>query len=205
LPDICPKMKIRAAAPTSEDFQPAIVPLLPSVNTAMLKTIVCNICEPVLLRLLACGDENTTKNPDDCPLPDHKNTAAAKTVCRDSKSKLAQVYFRHEQITAKARSCVIVFIEGQYLKRTDDLFELLLSTVNWLGIAPERPYFYIFGYGPPECGLTHNDTRTALDEKIKGCIAGYSESENVCFVNSVSRIAERLILRDTSPFSVRVS
>lgn len=202
---ICPKMTVRAAAPTSKDFQPAIIPLLPSTNTAMLKTIVCNIHKPVLLRLLVCGNENTTKNPNNCPYPNHKDSAATKMVCRNSEIKLAQVYFRHEQITAMARSCIIVFIEGQYLTRTDELFELLLSTVNWLGIARERPYFYIFSYGRPECGLTHNTTRITLDRKIKSGIAGYSKDEDVCFVNGVSRIAERLILSYTSQFSVRVS
>jgi len=205
LPDICPEMKVRAAAPTSVSFQPSVIPLLPLSNMANLKTIVCNIHGPVLLRLLACWNANTAKNPGNCPYPDHKNNNAIKILCCHSPIKLAQVYFRHEQITAGARSCVIVFIEGFYLKKTNYVFNLLLSTVQWLGIAAERPYFYIFSYGPPQFGLTHNDTRIALDEKIKGGIAGYSENEAVCFVKGVSRTAQHLILNYTSSFSVTVS
>lgn len=208
MPDICPEMIVRITASTpgnSQSDRSDIISLTPFSNTAMFKTIQFNTSEPVLLRLLMCRDENPTKNPDDCPCPDHKNRTATKMACRDSRNKLAQIYVRQERIAAQTRSCIIVFIERQYLTRIDELSKLLLSTVDWLGIAQERPYFYIFGYGSSGYGLTHDNTHIVLNKKIKGDIAGYSDSEEVCFVRGIIRGNDGLTIFPASRFSMKVS
>ena len=132
---ICPERIVRAASKTTDGDNPSIILLLDSPYTANLERIVCNVHEPVLLRLLVCKEENSTKKPDDCPYPDQKNRNASKRACSDSKEKLAQIYIRHEKWNVTARSCVLVFVEGKYLNDINELIKIFQNTVSWLNIA----------------------------------------------------------------------
>jgi hypothetical protein len=159
------------------------------------------VLEPVLLRLLVCKDENITKTPDDCPYPEHKNREATKWICNSSENKLAQIYIRHEKIAAKARSCLIIFVEGRYLGRTDELLETLLCTVSLLNIEQEKPYFYIFYYGQPVIQLTAANTCKLINNKIKEKIKIYSFDEDICIALPIRRTSESLIINHSKKFS----
>jgi hypothetical protein len=121
---------IRATAPKDGNI-PSKVSLLSSANIANLTWITCNVPEAVLLRMLVCKDENSTGLPNDCPCPEHKNNTADTWTCSGFKGRLAQIYIRHETINPKSRSCVIAFVEGLNLSRTDELMELLKNTAAW--------------------------------------------------------------------------
>jgi hypothetical protein len=197
-------MIVRAASP-KEGVSPCIIELLPSPNTANLARIECNVLEAVLLRLLLCKDENPTGIPDDCLYPEHRNSEARKMACGSPEAKLAQIYIRHEKINVKSRSCLIVFVEGQYLHKIDDLLERMRNSVTWLNIADERPYFYIFHYGQPVFQLTANDSRKRISKKIKELFNGYSQDEDVCIMAPVQRNARSLIVNHFKKFSLKAS
>lgn len=195
---ICPVMIVRASSCATGN----IIPLLLSPNTANLQRIVCNVHEPLLLRLLVCREKNVAHNSNDCPYPDHINSQALKKACRDSEKKLAQVYVRHEQLNKKARSCVLIFIERHTLNKTEELSKLLKDTVGWLQIAQEKPYFYIFHYGQPEFSVNTNNAIKSLNKKIKETIDGYSQDEDSCIGVSVIRGSESLtIITNSGKFS----
>jgi hypothetical protein len=200
LAGICPEKIIRTAAPRDGGI-PSKIPLLPSPRVANLKWITCNVLEPVLLRLLACKDENGGGMSDNCPYPEHKNISADTWTCSDSNGNLAQIYIRHDSINQKSRSCVIAFVEGQCLHKTGELLELLQNTITWLGIKHERPYFYIFYYGHPMNLLTANNSRHAINKKIKEIFDIYSPDEDVCITVPVRSDSECLIINHTKKFS----
>jgi hypothetical protein len=54
---ICPEIIIRAVNPKDEDFGPCTVKLSASSGVANLERIICNVLEPVLLRVLVCKEE----------------------------------------------------------------------------------------------------------------------------------------------------
>ena len=54
---ICPRMILRASSKKEGN----VVELLPSPNTANLQRIVCNVHEPILLRLLLLEKETVDK------------------------------------------------------------------------------------------------------------------------------------------------
>jgi hypothetical protein len=191
---ICPGITIRAAKPKG-GVSPSIVELLPSPTTANLSKIECNVPEAVLLRLLTCKDENQTKMPEECPYPEHKNIGAEKLACNLHDIKLAQVYIKKEKSTGKSRSCLIVFIEGQYLnKKINELLERLKNSVAWLDIEKEKPYFYIFYFGQPVFLLTANDSCRRINRRIKELFLGYSQDEDVCIMAPVQRNSSSLII-----------
>jgi hypothetical protein len=202
--DICPEIILRAAAPKDEDFSPSIAGLLDSPNTANLKRIVCNVLEPVLLRLLVCKDEKSAGTPDTRPYPEHKKLRAVKSACDETRVKLAQMYIRHDKIKPKARSCLIVFIKGCYLSETDELLEMLQNSVTWLDVAQEKPYFYIFCYGLPMFQNAFGDLCKKIDRRLKEVFPGYSQEENVCIPAQVSRDSEVLFINSSGTrFSLR--
>jgi hypothetical protein len=205
LDEVCPGRIVRSASPKGREFSPSIVNLLPSSNVANLEKIECNVLEPVLLRLLVCKEENPAGSSDDCPYPGHKNFAAVKFVCSDSNDKLAQMYIRHEKPNTKSRSCVILFVEGQYLNKTDEILERMKKTVEWLDIERERPYFYILHYGDPQFLVTANNSRRRIDEGIKNLFNGYSQDEDVCSAIPVPRKSKSLIVNHTKKFIFRAS
>ena len=202
---ICPERIVRAASITTNGDNPSIIQLLDSPYTANLERIVCNVHEPVLLRLLVCKEENSSKKPDDCSYPDQKNMNANKRACSDSKDKLAHVYVRHEKWNAKARSCVLVFVEGKYLSNTNELFKIFQNTVNWLNIAQEMPYFYVFRYGQPQVFLTTIDAGKKLNQKMRETFNGYPKGEDICIMHSVEYGAEPLIINCAQKFFFRAS
>jgi hypothetical protein len=202
LDKLCPKMIVRAAIP-KDGVSPCIVELLPSPNTANLARIECNVLEAVLLRLLLCKDENPARAPDDCPYPEHRNSEAVKLACDLSETKLAQMYIK--KMDGKSRSCLIVFIEGQYLSKIDELLERMQNSVAWLNIAGERPYFYIFHYGQPVFQLAANDSCKRISKRIKELFAGYSQDEDVCIMVSVRRDSKSLIINHFKNFSLKAS
>jgi hypothetical protein len=118
---------------------------------ANLEKIECNVLDAVLLRLLVCKDEKSAELPGICSYPKHKNEGAVKLAC-NFKDKLVQMYIKLDRMSVKSRSCVITFVEGQYLSRTDELLEILQNSVLWLDIKNENPYFYIF-YWRSQYGL----------------------------------------------------
>jgi hypothetical protein len=192
-------------APKNREFNPNTIELLPSKNVANLEKIVCNVLESVLLRLLVCKDEKSGKTPEDCPYPEHKNCEADKLVCNNSEAKLAQIYIRHDKVNAQSRSCVIVFVEAQYLSKTEELLERLQNSISWLDIENERPYFYIFHYGPPACQLTANNSCKRINAKMKELFTGYSQDEDICIAVSVQRGSKSLIVNHRTKFSLIAS
>jgi hypothetical protein len=204
--DVCPEIIIRTAGPRDEDFSPSVITLSASSNVANLKNIVCNVLEPVLLRLLVCKEEKSVEKPDDCPYPDHKNHDAVRLACGETMTKLAQIYIRHDKINPKARSCLIVFIKGSYLSKTDEVMERLQNSVKWLNIAEEKPYFYIFCYGPPECLLAVTDSCKKIDSKLKEVFPSYSKEESICIPAQVPRHSEALFIKGNgAKFSLSTS
>jgi hypothetical protein len=201
----CPGITIRAAKPKG-GVSPSIIELLPSPTTAHLSKIECNVPEAVLLRLLACKDENPTKKPDDCPYPEHKSSGAEKLACNLHDIKLAQIYIKKEKNAGKSRSCLIVFIEGQYLnKKIDELLERLKNSVTWLDIENEKPYFYIFYFGQPVFLLTANDSCKRINKRIKELFLGYSRDEDVCIMAPVQRNSTSFIINHFEKFSLKAS
>jgi len=188
LTDICPE-KIIKASPPSE-----VISLLPSSNTANLKRIVFDVRDPVLMRLLVCKEEKSKNGTDSCPYLEHENNGAVKKACGDPERKLANVYLRHEELNKTARSCVIAFIEGKYLSKTNELMDILKTTVDWLNIAKENPYFYIIRYGQPAINLTITQTRETLTKKMKEIYKGYSDDEDTCIVLSCLPDSESLMI-----------
>jgi hypothetical protein len=194
--DICPEIILRAAIPNDENFSPSTVKLLDSPHTANLKRIVCNVLEPVLLRLLVCKDEKLAQTPDtSCPYPEHQNREAAKLVCNNSEIKLAQIYLRHDKMNPKARSCLIIFVKGCYTDKTDDILERFRNSVTLLGIAQEKPYFYIFCYDRSMCDNTVFYSCKKIGKELKEAFSGYSEEEDICIPASVSHGSEVLFIR----------
>lgn len=200
-------MIVRAGKPTNEEFSPSSVSLLSSPNVANLKRIVFYASEPILLRLLVCKDERVAGKIDTCPYPEHKKNDATNLACRDCKNVLAQIYIRLNRINLNRtlRSCVIVFVEGQYLSRTDDLLERLQCSVKWLNIELEQPYFYIFYYGQPMLLSNTNNSCKNINHKIKELFNFYSRDEDVCIVASVGRESESLIINHKNIFSCKAS
>jgi hypothetical protein len=205
LTDICPERIIRASSATTDEATSNTVELLPSSNTAYLQRIIFNVHEPVLLRLLVCKEEKNTEEPDDCPYPGQRNREAVKKACGDTEKKLAQIYLRHEKFDKKARSCVIVFVEGEHLSQTGKLLEIFRNTVEWLKIADERPYFYVLRYGHPQDNLTTKNAGDTLNNKMRELFEGYSKDEEICHMVPVERGAKPLIINHTRKFSIRAS
>jgi hypothetical protein len=203
--DVCPEIIIRAASPKDKNFSPSTVELLVTTNVANLRRIVSNVLEPVLLRLLVCREEKPAEKPYDCPYPEHKNSEAVRLACNETTVKLAQIYLRHDKINLRARSCVVVFIEGRQLSNTNDLLERLQNSVKWLDIADEKPYFYVFHYGDPVCQNTTNDSCKRIAARMREVFPGYSQDEDICIPVSVRRDSESLIVKHTTKFSLRAS
>jgi len=209
LADICPKIVVRASD-QQQDNKPAVVRLFPFENTANLSDIVCSSREPVLLRLLVCKELKERNNQDECPFADppytgHKNVEATKYLCNEPENrKFSQIYFRHEKIDKKARSCVIAFIQGDSLHKTDVLLEIFKNTVEWLQIAEEKPFFHVVFYGDPLNGDDHTKAEKDLDEKMRELYSQYSKDEEICFMVYANKKAEVLRLNYTTIFSVRV-
>ena len=202
---ICPQKIIRAASITTGCATPNTIQFLESSNTANLKRIICNVPEPILLRLLVCKDEKNTEYMEECPYPEHINTDATKKVCSDSDKKLAQIYIRHENYNNIARSCIIAFIEGKYIRETDKLLEIYQNTISWLDIAQEKPYFYVLSYGEPLFGLTTNDAKKNINIKIKEKFNEYQKGDEICNIVPVERKAEPLTINCGNKFSIRAS
>jgi hypothetical protein len=200
-------MIVRAGKPTDKEFSPSAVPLISSSNVANLKRIVCNVHESVLLRLLVCKDERVVGETDVCPYQAHKNDEATRLVCNDCENVLAQIYIRLEQSHGNRtlRSCIVSFVEGQYLIRTDDLLQRLQSSVIWLGIERERPLFYIFYYGQPMVQLIANNSCKTINDRIKRAFGFYTQEEDVCVVAPVGRYSESLIINHKNIFSCKAS
>ena len=196
--DICPSVIIRAVACVKDGFNPNVIPLLLSPSTANLQRIVCNIQQPVLLRLLVCREETKSHNPDNCAYPEHKNIVASKRACCDSQEKLAQLYVRDECTDINARSYILVFIAGHYLSNIDALLHLLKNTVDWLHIAQEKPYLYVFYYGHPETGVAASYAIKKLNKKIKETFPAYAKDEDACIGVSVVRKSESLHINQTT-------
>jgi hypothetical protein len=193
-------MIVRTVAPRGGNV-PGRIFLLPSPRVANLNWITCNVPEAVLLRMLVCKDENSTGLPNACPYPEHKNNTADMWTCRDFKGKLAQIYIRLNTTNPKSRSCVIAFVEGLNLSKTDELMELLKNTIAWLDIEQEKPYFYIFYYGHPANQLTANDSRHIINGKIKEFFNSYSRDEDACIMAPIRRDSECLIVNHAKKFS----
>jgi hypothetical protein len=173
-----------------------------SPNVANLKRIVCNAHEPVLLRVLVCKDEKAAGVSGICPYPDHKNSGAVRLSCDDCKNVLAQIYLRLEQPdrSRALRSCIIAFVEGTYLSKTDDLVARLQHSVEWLDIKRERPLFYIFCYGEPLVKNTANNAFGRIDDRIREIFDFYPEGEDTCVLSQVRRDSEALIINPLSLF-----
>jgi len=206
---ICPKSIIRASDQQQDD-NPAVVPLLPYENTANLKGIICNSHEPVLLRLLVCKELKEKDNQNKCPFANppyesHLNIEAAKQLCNEPIDKtFTQIYFRHEKTDKKARSCIVAFIEGDTLHRTDVLLEMFKNTVEWLQIAEEKPFYHVVFYGDPLFGNEHIKAEKELDEKMRETYSQYSKDEDICFMIFANKKSEVLRLYYTTIFSVKV-
>jgi len=211
LPDIiCPKTIVRASNQQQDD-NPAVIPLLlPYEKTANLNNIVCSSHEPVLLRLVVCKELKEKDNQDKCPFTNpphavHINSEATRQICCESADKIfTQIYFRHEKIDKKARSCVVAFIEGDTLHRTDVLLERFKNTVEWLQIAEEKPFYHVVFYGDPQCGNDHTKAEKKLEENMRKLYSQYSQDEEICFLIYANKKAESLRLYHTTIFSVKV-
>jgi hypothetical protein len=197
-------MILRAAMPSGGEFSSSTVPLVPSHNVANLRRIVCNALEPVVLRMLVCKDERVVEEIDACSYPDHRNNEATKLACNDCKNELAQIYIRLERVN-DSRSCVIAFVEGQYLSQIDDLLARLQYSVLWLDIKRERPYFYIFYYGQPMAQLATNNSSKHINDRIKEIFDFYPKEEETCIVAPVGRHSESLIINHRKKFSCKAS
>jgi hypothetical protein len=208
LTDICPEKILRAGIPADREHSPSVISLVSSPNVANLKRIVCNVLEPVLLRALVCKDEKAAAGETDiCPYPEHRNNNATNLTCNDCKNVLAQIYIRLDQAHCNCtlRSCIIAFVEGQYLSKTDDLLERLRCSVDWLNVKIERPYFYIFYYGQPMFLCNANNSCKSINQKIKKIFNFYSQDEDVCIVAPVGRKSESLIINHEKRFSCKAS
>jgi hypothetical protein len=196
LSDICP---FKIAVPTDPP-----VPLLPSPNTANIQRIVFNGHNPVLLRMLACQEANSTHNSSGCPYPDHKSPVANKLAC-NSPDKFSHLYIRHEQMDDTARSCVIVFIENTYFFDKDGLLQLFQNTVSWLGIAQEKPYFYIARYGKSHTTGDTGYNSKVLNMALKRIYKDYPDGEDICIIIPVGQRAQILSINHNRKFLVTVS
>jgi hypothetical protein len=203
---ICPKNIIRPSD-QQKDNNPAVVPLPPYKNITNLGSIVCSSHQPVLLRLLVCKE--LKENNGNCPFTvspytGHINNQSTKQICNEPQNKpFTQIYFRHENIDKKARSCIVAFVEGYRLHRTDELITKFQNTVKWLKIAKENPFFHVIYYGDP---LFDNDTSTAnkeLDEKMRKINSQYSKDEVICFITYATQKSQFLRLNHTTIFSVK--
>jgi hypothetical protein len=143
---------------------------------------------------LVCKDEKDLEASDDCPYPKYKNSEAVTLACKNAGGKLAQIYIRHATINQKARSCLIIFIEGYNLNKTDELLERLQNSVRWLDIAQEKPCFYIFCYGQPLAQVAIGDLRKKIDRRLKEVFSNYSKEEEICIATQVSRCSEVLFI-----------
>jgi len=207
---ICPRTVVRASDQKQND-KPAVVPLLlPYEETANLNNIICSSHEPVLLRLMVCKDLRENNSGDKCPFADpplavHVNLGATKQICSEPTNKVfTQIYFRHEKIDKKARSCVVAFIEGDTLHKTETLLERFKNTVEWLQIAEEKPFYHVVFYGDPQCGNDHTKAEKELEEKMRELYSQYSKDEEICFLIYANKKAEFLRLYHTTIFSVKV-
>jgi hypothetical protein len=118
---------------------------------------------------------------------------------------LAQIYIRHEELHVKARSCVVILVEGKHLHETDKILQIFLNTVKWLNIASEKPFLHVLRYGEPQIGLTTKQTGIELNKKIRGIYTGYSDAEDICIMGSVVKGAIPLIINCTRNFSITAS
>jgi hypothetical protein len=206
---ICPK-RIIWASDQQQDGKPAVVPLVPCENTANLSDIVCNSHKPVLLRVLVCKELKERNNQNKCPFTDtpytgHFNADATKQICNEPKGILfTQIYFRHEKIDKKARSCIIAFIEGNNLHKTDVLLERFKNTVEWLHIVEEKPFYHVVFYGDPLFDNDYTKAEKELGEKMRKLYSQYSKDDEICIIISANKKAEVLRLNYTTIFSVRV-
>lgn len=199
---ICPETIIRTTSNVTNGTSPNIILLSGSSNTANLERIVFNVHEPVLLRLLVCKEEKA--HPDICSFPEHENTYAVKFACKNSEVSLAQIYMRHEQINLKARSCVLIFIDGKYLQDTEKIIKIYENTVNWLNIADEKPFLYVLRFGD-SIGLTTKFIGIDINKKLKNIYRDYTDTEDICIMVSVARRAKPLVVNCTSKFSFNAS
>jgi len=205
----CPRIIIRASD-QQHDANPAVIPLPLYDKTANFKEIVCNSHRPVLLRLLVCKELKEENNQDKCPFSDppytvHINIEATKQLCNETKDRtFTQIYFRHEKIDKKARSCVVAFIESDILKKTDVLLERFRNTVEWLQIAEEKPFYHVVLYGDPQFKKDYITVEKELDEKMRNLYSQYSKDEEICFIRSANKKAEVLRIYYTTIFSVNV-
>ena len=203
--EICPERIIRTSSIVADGANPNVIELLYSSNTAYLERITCYILEPVLLRLLICRDAVNSDTLNNCSYPDHRKMEATRKACESDK-KLAQIYIRHEKINPKARSCIIIFIEGKYLHETDEIIQIFQNTVNWLNIANEKPFLHVLRYGEPQISLTTKNIGIDLNKKIRKIFAGYSDAEDICIMVSVRRGTKPLIINSQySKFSITAS
>jgi hypothetical protein len=163
------------------------------------------VLDPVLLRLLACKEENPGRIPDTCPYPEHRRDTVKQQLCCCFDGKLAHLYVRQDTMDSKSRSCVLVFVEGQYLSRTSELVERLRNSIIWLDVEREQPYFYIFYYGQPMAQLTANSSRRFIDLEIKRAFSDYSQNEDICIVAPVGRYSEALTINHAKRFSFKAS
>jgi len=206
---ICPKIIIRASD-QQKDEKPAVIPLQPYDNTANLNYIVCNSHEPILLRLLLCKSLKEKDDRNKCPFQDppfsgHINNDATIRICNELRDKqFTQIYFRHEKIDKKARSCVVTFIQGDSLYRADILIERFKNTVEWLQIAEEKPFYHVIYYGDPQFDNDYTKALNELDKKMREVYADYSENEDICFILFADNKADNLRLHYTTIFSVKV-
>ena len=206
---ICPKRIVRASDQQQEN-KSAVVQLLPYENTANLNIIVCNSHEPVLLRLLVCKELREENNQNNCPFEapphtSHINAEADRRLCNEPGDKrFTQIYFRHEKIDKKARSCIVAFIQGDSLHKTDVLMEWFKNTVEWLQIAEEKPFYHVVFYGDPLFDNDYTAAEKDLDEKMRKIYSQYSKDEEICFIIYANKEAEVLRLHYTTTFSVRV-
>lgn len=206
---ICPESIVRASEQTSGNFTNTTL-LISSFNTANLKSIVWDVHSPLLLRLLHCKEEKSKNNQNKCPFTDppyteHINKEATKKACIDSKNKLAQIYFRHEQFDIKARSCVVAFIESYNLHKIDLLLDLFYNTVEWLNIAKECPYFYIVHFDLPLFGNELIRINKKLDENLKQKYTGYLKDEKISFITNANKYSEFLKIICTTKFSMKTT
>jgi hypothetical protein len=135
------------------------------------------------------------------------NNNATRLACKDCENVLAQIYIKLDRPNCNhtLRSCVIAFVEGQYLSKTDDLLKRLQCSVNWLDIKLERPYFYVFYYGQPLLLSSADNSCRHINPGMKKIFDFYSQEENVCTVAPVERHSESLIIDHKNVFSCRAS
>jgi hypothetical protein len=201
--DFCPERIIRAASGGSEGG--SSIPLIVSPVTANLKRVICNVQEPVLLRLLACVAEKHKNPAGVCLYPEHRNRDAHQAACNTTENKLAQIYTKPAERNTRSRSYFITFIEGQYLSKTDAVLETLHNSVKFLGVQNETPYFYIFYYGQRPVLLTANTSRKLIDNKLKDTFGGYLPDEDACIIAPVGRTAQVLFINPAKRFSFKIS